>query len=80
MEVSSHAVKMLRIYGLEFDIALITNLTQDHLDFHTTMEDYKYTKGLFLNSLNEDKIVIINKDMEDYKFFLIFLKLKHILW
>lgn len=69
MEVSSHAVKMLRIYGLEFDIALITNLTQDHLDFHTTMEDYKYTKGLFLNSLNEDKIVIINKDMEDYKFF-----------
>ncbi|MFA7435573.1 MAG: UDP-N-acetylmuramoyl-L-alanyl-D-glutamate--2,6-diaminopimelate ligase [Bacilli bacterium] len=69
MEVSSHAVKMLRIYGLEFKIALITNLTQDHLDFHKTMEDYRYTKGLFLSSIEANNNAIINKDVEDYKFF-----------
>lgn len=69
MEVSSHAIKMLRISGLDFKIALITNLTQDHLDFHKTMEDYRYTKGLFLSRIAEENIVIINKDMEDFQFF-----------
>ena len=70
MEVSSHAIKMFRVYGLEFKIALITNLTQDHLDFHKSMEDYKYTKGLFLSSIKKNKVVIINKDMDDAKFFI----------
>lgn len=69
MEVSSHAVKMMRIYGLHFKIALITNLTQDHLDFHKNMDDYRYSKGLFLNSISPDNTVIINKDIEDFRFF-----------
>ena len=51
MEVSSHAVKMLQLW-FRFDIANYKFNLKD-LDFHTTMEDYKYTKGLFLNSLNE---------------------------
>ena len=69
MEVSSHAIKMLRIFGIDFKIALITNLTQDHLDFHKTMEDYRYTKGIFLSRIAEENTVIINKDMEDYQLF-----------
>lgn len=40
MEVSSHALEQDRVFGTVFDIALFTNLTQDHLDFHITMEEY----------------------------------------
>ena len=40
MEVSSHALDQGRVYGIDFDIAVFTNLTQDHLDYHKTMEEY----------------------------------------
>src|ERR1022692_4845663 len=40
MEVSSHALALGRIYGLHFHTAIFTNLTRDHLDFHSTMEEY----------------------------------------
>lgn len=45
MEVSSHAIALGRVGGVDFDIALFTNLSQDHLDFHPTMEDYFHTKA-----------------------------------
>ena len=45
MEVSSHALALGRVGGTDFDIALFTNLSQDHLDFHPTMEDYFTTKS-----------------------------------
>lgn len=38
MEVSSHALALNRVAGIEYDTAVFTNLTQDHLDFHKTME------------------------------------------
>ncbi|HEY0867713.1 MAG TPA: UDP-N-acetylmuramoyl-L-alanyl-D-glutamate--2,6-diaminopimelate ligase [Fimbriimonas sp.] len=44
MEVSSHALKERRADGVEFDAAVFTNLTQDHLDYHGTMEDYEQSK------------------------------------
>ncbi|SDB87539.1 UDP-N-acetylmuramoylalanyl-D-glutamate--2,6-diaminopimelate ligase [Pelagirhabdus alkalitolerans] len=44
MEVSSHALELGRVNGCDFDIAIFTNLTQDHLDFHETMEDYLRAK------------------------------------
>src|SRR4030081_199635 len=44
MEVSSHALAQKRTRGLEFDVAVFTNLTQDHLDFHGTMENYFESK------------------------------------
>ena len=45
MEVSSHAIALGRVGGVDFDVALFTNLSQDHLDFHPTMEDYFQTKA-----------------------------------
>ena len=44
MEVSSHALELDRVYGCEFDVGVFTNLTQDHLDFHKTMENYLNAK------------------------------------
>ena len=44
MEVSSHALKLNRVEDIDFDVAVFTNLTQDHLDFHGTMEEYKRAK------------------------------------
>lgn len=46
MEVSSHAIALNRIAGIHFDVAAMTNLTEDHLDFHKTMESYCDTKAI----------------------------------
>ena len=61
MEVSSHALYQGRVNMLMFDSAIFTNLTQDHLDFHKTMENYFQAKALILNHLRTNKL-IINKD------------------
>jgi UDP-N-acetylmuramoyl-L-alanyl-D-glutamate--2,6-diaminopimelate ligase len=65
MEVSSHALDQKRVAGIEFDIAIFTNLTQDHLDYHGTMENYLVAKQkLFTKSANGSKkgTVVINID------------------
>lgn len=49
MEVSSHALALDRVAGIEFDAALFTNLTQDHLDFHGNMEEYAKAKALLFS-------------------------------
>ena len=49
MEVSSHALVLGRVRGLDFDVAGFTNLSQDHLDFHPTMEDYFAAKALLFD-------------------------------
>ena len=51
MEVSSHALALDRVYGIPFDVAVFTNLTQDHLDFHKTMENYFSTKSKLFTRL-----------------------------
>lgn len=59
MEVSSHSLELSRVYGIEFQEGIFTNLTQDHLDFHETFENYFNAKAkLFTQS----KIAIINID------------------
>lgn len=59
MEVSSHSLELNRVYGIEFSSGIYTNLTQDHLDFHETFENYFNAKAkLFENS----KSIIINVD------------------
>ena len=47
MEVSSHSLALDRVYGVDFEVGIFTNLTRDHLDFHKTFENYykaKYNK------------------------------------
>ena len=55
MEVSSHALAQDRTRGLEWDVAVFTNLTQDHLDFHGTMENYFEAKTQLFTGLAEQK-------------------------
>ncbi|MFX3633144.1 MAG: UDP-N-acetylmuramoyl-L-alanyl-D-glutamate--2,6-diaminopimelate ligase [Candidatus Pristimantibacillus sp.] len=54
MEVSSHALDQGRVKGCRFRTAIFTNLTQDHLDYHGTMENYAAAKGLFFSRLGND--------------------------
>ncbi|MBO4853905.1 MAG: UDP-N-acetylmuramoyl-L-alanyl-D-glutamate--2,6-diaminopimelate ligase [Oscillospiraceae bacterium] len=53
MEVSSHALALERVWGLRFAVALFTNLTQDHLDFHQTMERYCDAKAVLFENCGE---------------------------
>lgn len=58
MEVSSHALELQRVAGIKFDVAIFTNLTQDHLDFHGTMETYFAAKQkLFTDSRCEVAVI-----------------------
>lgn len=69
MEVSSHALSLNRIAGIEFDVAVLTNITQDHLDFHKTFDAYVEAKSLLFSNLKNNKtktgIAVINKDDEN---------------
>ncbi|MDO4685921.1 MAG: UDP-N-acetylmuramoyl-L-alanyl-D-glutamate--2,6-diaminopimelate ligase [Corynebacterium sp.] len=51
MEVSSHALTLGRVQGTKFDVAAFTNLSQDHLDFHHTMEEYFEAKAVFFDGM-----------------------------
>ncbi len=64
MEVSSHALAQGRVYGLPYEVAIFTNLTQDHLDYHGTMESYFAAKqALFDGELGAPpRVAILNKD------------------
>lgn len=61
MEVSSHALDQNRVYGIDFEMALFTNLTQDHLDYHLTMENYLAAKKKLFTMC---KKAVINIDDE----------------
>ena len=62
MEVSSHALALDRVLGLEFDFACFTNLTQDHLDFHHDFKNYEEAKLKLFKMLRNKKVAIINAD------------------
>ena len=63
MEVSSHALALDRVYGLNFKIGIFTNLSQDHLDFHKDMEDYGKAKLKLFEMVEASKgLCIINTD------------------
>ncbi len=62
MEVSSHAIAQERIAGLDFDGALFTNLTRDHLDYHKTFDNYRDTKKRLFDSLKKNAFALTNKD------------------
>ena len=62
MEVSSHALDQNRVGGCRFNGAVLTNLTQDHLDYHITMDNYFEAKALLFKGLKEGNFAIINAD------------------
>lgn len=64
MEVSSHSLVQHRVSDVDFNGAILTNLTQDHLDFHITMENYFCAKALLFERLVAGDFAIINKDDE----------------
>ena len=64
MEVSSHALEQNRVGGCSFDGAVLTNLTQDHLDYHITMDNYFEAKALLFKNLEEGAYAVINNDDE----------------
>lgn len=74
MEVSSHSLVNGRVLGSDFDLAIFTNLTQDHLDYHKNMEAYKQAKGLLFSRMsnhyeeNKRRFAILNGDdsVSDY--------------
>ena len=62
MEVSSHALTLKRVDGLRFAGGIFTNITQDHLDFHTTFEDYLDAKKSFFDRLDTHAHAVVNID------------------
>ncbi len=62
MEVSSHAIAQERIAGLDFDGALFTNLTRDHIDYHKTFDNYRDTKKRLFDQLKKEAFAVTNKD------------------
>jgi len=66
MEASSHALAQQRVYGIPFDVAVFTNLTRDHLDYHHTMEEYFASKQILFEGCGTDgpRTAVINCDDE----------------
>lgn len=68
MEVSSHALEQYRVHGCDFEVAVLTNITQDHLDYHKTMEQYWKAKALLFSRLdvsgNKKRAAVINLDSD----------------
>ena len=62
MEISSHALSLNRVDNVDVDLAVFTNLTEEHLDFHKTMDNYFKSKLKLFQNLSSDKIAIINSD------------------
>jgi UDP-N-acetylmuramoyl-L-alanyl-D-glutamate--2,6-diaminopimelate ligase len=68
LEVSSHGLEQYRFEGVEFDGAILTNITPEHLDYHGTMDNYAATKKVLFQKVLENqknqKIAIFNKDSD----------------
>ncbi|MFH0939134.1 MAG: UDP-N-acetylmuramoyl-L-alanyl-D-glutamate--2,6-diaminopimelate ligase, partial [Planctomycetota bacterium] len=64
METSSHALCQQRVADIDFTVAIFTNLTQDHLDYHRTMEAYRDAKGTLFGNLSAHAVAVLNLDDE----------------
>jgi UDP-N-acetylmuramoyl-L-alanyl-D-glutamate--2,6-diaminopimelate ligase len=62
MEVSSHALDQSRVAGMGFDVACVTNVTHDHLDYHATLSEYRQAKSKIFDHLNIEGFAVFNAD------------------
>ncbi|HBS28464.1 MAG TPA: UDP-N-acetylmuramoyl-L-alanyl-D-glutamate--2,6-diaminopimelate ligase, partial [Phycisphaerales bacterium] len=62
MEVSSHSLDQGRVAALDFDVAIFTNITGDHLDYHKSFESYAEAKSKLFRSLRPEALAIVNAD------------------
>jgi len=62
LEASSHALEQHRLDGVRFDVAVFTNLTQDHLDYHSDLTEYRAAKVRLVQLVRDDGTVVINRD------------------
>ena len=75
MEVSSHALQLGRVWGIDYNVAVFTNLTHEHLDLHKTMENYAHAKSLLFSQLGNHskngklRVAILNRDQECFEQF-----------
>ena len=75
MEVSSHALQLGRVWGIDYNVAVFTNLTHEHLDLHKTMENYAHAKSLLFSQLGnhsknaKPRVAILNRDEEHFEQF-----------
>ena len=71
LETTSHGLDQFRLWGVDFDVGVLTNITHEHLDYHKSLKDYQLAKlELFLHS----KIAVLNKDDPSFK--LLFSKIR----
>lgn len=68
MEASSQGIEEGRLLGLEFDIVLFTNITQDHLDYHITMDNYVNSKAKIIYSIKQKGTLILNYNMAYFNY------------
>ena len=75
MEVSSHALQLGRVWGIDYNVAVFTNLTHEHLDLHKTMENYAHAKSLLFSQLGnhskngKPRVAVLNSDEELFEQF-----------
>lgn len=62
MEVSSHALDLYRVYGMDFAAAVFTNISPEHLDYHQNLKKYREVKSRLFSQLKSDRAAIINLD------------------
>lgn len=76
VEVTSHAMVQSRVWGINFDVGVFTNLTGDHIEYHGSFEKYREAKGKFIGSIfsmrrkkNIDKVLVLNGDDEHFDYY-----------
>lgn len=67
LEVTSHALAQHRVWGIPCEVAVMTNLTQDHLDYHKTMENYAAAKGKLF--ARRPRLIVLNRDDQWFDYF-----------
>ena len=67
LETTSHALDQYRVGGIEYDVAVYTNVTHEHIDYHKTYDNYLKTKSRLMKLVRSDGVVILNRDDASYE-------------